>query len=163
MKAALERTSVETKRNECFLKNIYASQIQITLWGWWVMESKKIIGLNREPPWEMGKAHTLHHPPQSDVPQAPGWPAEEEPPLVRGMLSCPQQNKKKRKVKQKRQLMQRIACMWASDLSASVCHNEQADSSGSMYPTIRAERTALRGRSAVKLPGQTKHRKNILN
>lgn len=43
------------------------------------MESKKIIGLNRELPWEMAEAHTLHHPSQSDGPQDPGWPAEEEP------------------------------------------------------------------------------------
>lgn len=27
----------------------------------------------------MAEPHTLHHPSQSDGPQDPGWPAEEEP------------------------------------------------------------------------------------
>lgn len=53
------------------------------------MESKKIIGPNRELSREMDRAHTLHYPSPSDGPEVLGWPAEEEPSPSKGQAEQP--------------------------------------------------------------------------
>lgn len=66
----------------------------------------------------MGKAHTLHHSSHSDVPQAPGWPAEAEPSPGEGHaeLSSAEQKKKGKA----EQAVNAGDCMHASFRSACI-------------------------------------------
>lgn len=145
MKAALERTAVETKTNECFKKNICARLTQIKLPGLCVTESKKIKGPNVKLSWRWIELILSTALPQVMALRTLGGQLSRScsPWWARSAATWSH----KAVVRQNGQLMERITCMWSSDFLPSVYRTEYiVGSHCSMYPTIRAAKTVLRER-----------------